>query len=702
MPFNGQGSFALKYNWQNDAANGIYISSSRMMDQEQDIANGLSNCLTRDGQSVPLAPIPMGGFRITNVGDPAQATDAATMEYVQSQIASVAPYGVGFPTTTSIDAICLLDHTKVTQAFALGWSGINDGGGGPYAYDSGDSTSGAFFTGSISGTTLTVTAVTNGTLAVGMRISGTGISSRTYITALGTGTGGVGTYTVGLAQTVASTTISGDNGGTYLVDRQGGRWKLQYTTFISVRQFGAKGDGVYDDTMPFQNAVALGGRVCVPRAPNSSQTTYVVSSISLQVNGTHLEGEGEGAVTLKGNAAANIIEIGNGTNNPTQITVSGLTFDYTSAQTANAAIRVRRGANVRIRNFQINPNCYNGLDLNGAADHTQLGFYVDDFQINASHNGIQFGMDNTSLQGVYVQNGEIRGCVAGLYIQTVSGFTCYEVDATICTNGVVIAPSSAAAPAIAMWFNDVMCDTCTDWGWLISPAAGTTVFDLTLSDCWASSNGTATGAGGLTVQGGGNVSLMQVNGGIYTGNQGTGININLPSGPYQFNNVSSVSNSQRGSGQAHGIQIKNANAWKIVGGTYGQGGLSTNYQAYGIFIDTGNANWSITGADVTGNVAGSIADNSASGGQITGCNGYVNSVDGETMLPAGQSSITINVPIDSTFIPADITITPQGDPVLAGIGGWWIYSISGKSFTVATHNAAAANWYFVWSVRTRV
>jgi hypothetical protein len=47
-----------------------------------------------------------------------------------------------------------------------------------------------------SGNVLTVSAVTSGTLAVGQIITGTGINTGTRITALGTGTGGTGTYTV--------------------------------------------------------------------------------------------------------------------------------------------------------------------------------------------------------------------------------------------------------------------------------------------------------------------------------------------------------------------------------------------------------------------------------------------------------------------------------------------------------------------------
>jgi hypothetical protein len=65
------------------------------------------------------------------------------------------------------------------------------------------------YTASISGTTMTVTAApTAGTIAIGQVISGTGVTAGTTITALGTGTGGVGTYTVSASQTVASTAIS--------------------------------------------------------------------------------------------------------------------------------------------------------------------------------------------------------------------------------------------------------------------------------------------------------------------------------------------------------------------------------------------------------------------------------------------------------------------------------------------------------------
>lgn len=58
--------------------------------------------------------------------------------------------------------------------------------------------------------TLTVSAVSSGTLRVGQVLSGSGVSAGTQITELGTGEGLTGTYYVDLTQTVASTTITAE------------------------------------------------------------------------------------------------------------------------------------------------------------------------------------------------------------------------------------------------------------------------------------------------------------------------------------------------------------------------------------------------------------------------------------------------------------------------------------------------------------
>ena len=59
-------------------------------------------------------------------------------------------------------------------------------------------------TGYIAGTTFTVTSAPSGKVGVNTSFYGAGVSLNTYVTALGTGIGGTGTYTVTPSQTLGS------------------------------------------------------------------------------------------------------------------------------------------------------------------------------------------------------------------------------------------------------------------------------------------------------------------------------------------------------------------------------------------------------------------------------------------------------------------------------------------------------------------
>jgi hypothetical protein len=61
----------------------------------------------------------------------------------------------------------------------------------------------------MSGTTLTVTAMLTGSpIVVGVYVDGSSVTDGTYITAMGTGAGGTGTYTINQSVTAASTTMT--------------------------------------------------------------------------------------------------------------------------------------------------------------------------------------------------------------------------------------------------------------------------------------------------------------------------------------------------------------------------------------------------------------------------------------------------------------------------------------------------------------
>lgn len=147
----------------------------------------------------------VGGLTLNGEYQITQVLTSATFQITAASAATSSATGGG-----AVTAVFQINTGLDTTLYANGWGAGTWGGILP--------SSSVTFTGSIAGTTLTVTSVVSGTLAVGQLISASGVSASppgsaaTYITALGTGTGGVGTYTVGVSQTVSSRTMNAYSG----------------------------------------------------------------------------------------------------------------------------------------------------------------------------------------------------------------------------------------------------------------------------------------------------------------------------------------------------------------------------------------------------------------------------------------------------------------------------------------------------------
>ena len=176
--------------------------------------------------------------------------------------------------TASQAALRLLSSATYQTAFVEATASTPDGGGGTYAYVA-SNTSGCVFTASVSGTTLTVTAVASGTLSRGLSVNrgDTGVSIGTIV-ALGTGTGGTGTYTISASATISSMTFTADSNSNFLVAVDGGRWfkvglypltaaeqaagvtpeNYQYAPYTLLR-YGADPTGANSSTTALQDAI---------------------------------------------------------------------------------------------------------------------------------------------------------------------------------------------------------------------------------------------------------------------------------------------------------------------------------------------------------------------------------------------------------------------------------------------------------------
>lgn len=152
-------------------------------------ANGLQ--VSSSGQGAPL-------------GFVARAGEALITQFLAESSMTI-PAGMRVPVFSQGDFFAKTNTVAVLnqKVFAnLLNGGIAAGAAGTVLND------GAVVTAAISGTTMTVSAVTSGSLAVGQMITGAGVTPGTYVTALGTGSGGTGTYTVSVSQTVASSALT--------------------------------------------------------------------------------------------------------------------------------------------------------------------------------------------------------------------------------------------------------------------------------------------------------------------------------------------------------------------------------------------------------------------------------------------------------------------------------------------------------------
>jgi hypothetical protein len=83
MSYNGSGTFVINSTGQ-PVVTGTIISSTAFNALTADLATGLSTALTKDGQTTPTANLPMGTFKLTNLGNGTVATDAINLSQLQN------------------------------------------------------------------------------------------------------------------------------------------------------------------------------------------------------------------------------------------------------------------------------------------------------------------------------------------------------------------------------------------------------------------------------------------------------------------------------------------------------------------------------------------------------------------------------------------------------------------------------------------
>lgn len=444
------------------------------------------------------------------------------------------------------------------------------------------------------GAALTKVDDTNVTLTLGGAPT-TALLSATSITAGWTGTlaatrggTGFGSYTVGdiiyASTTTAFTRLNASTAGYHLQTNGAGSaptwtgylnpgasavtrtWNAKASDFLSVKDFGAVGDGVTNDTAAIALAIAAmpaaGGGLYFPTG------RYLVSSLTFNKPGLYF-GNGYASVVLTSSATANVV-----TASADFVEMSQLRFEANTTRSAGAYVYATgnrfylhdfsmEGALEGVRvNVTATATIANGIILNSVAS-TGIPIRVE--------NGLDVTIDNIiadqasqTYAGVLVLNaGDVTisdcnliHCGQAIFINPGVGQVVTSVWATMCffdnstRGGYVYAQTGAIARCsfVKCWFSSASAE-----GFRLETSGGGTANGIDFTTCEFNLNG---GHGVSIIDTG--ITNVRLNGGIAAGNTGNGINVAA--------NVGSFAVADMRIGNAYGLGA-NANGIVIAVGT---------------------------------------------------------------------------------------------------------------------------------------
>ena len=123
MPFSGAGVFNRLYNWVSDRNAAIKIRADRMDAEMDGFATGLSNCITKDGQTTVTQDIPFNNKRLTGVADATAGTDALNRQAADARFALARAQPQGRLTLESGVPVSTSDQTAKTTLYYTPYTG---------------------------------------------------------------------------------------------------------------------------------------------------------------------------------------------------------------------------------------------------------------------------------------------------------------------------------------------------------------------------------------------------------------------------------------------------------------------------------------------------------------------------------------------------------------------------------------------------
>jgi hypothetical protein len=471
-------------------------------------------------------------------------------------------------------------------------------------------------------------------------------------------------------------TATGSTQARFLSDR--------FADAVNVKDFGAAGDGVTDDTAAIQAAVNTGKRVTFP-AGNFAITSSILNTTGAMLIGAGIEitkitviGSGYDAVALSSDYSG----------------VESMSFQSPTYRTSGSTVAVTaavRGNAVKSCRFN---SQFNPIAIKANAVITWIS---DCEAINTTPStGVVIdiaGGNDTMIARVVADNPALSQPLAGLRLFQSQAIWCTDSDFIQCGSGMVVSPDSGQ---VISWLfvNNTAFDLGAGPGVVISPTGTGSVRGVFFNGCWTSSNDR-----GVLVQ----KSPASVLDGIIfdqhkaLNNRQQGALI-IAGNNVRFSDPLISGNSQSSFGAAAGVDIQaGVSNFSIQGGKIGAAIVFPQSQAYGVLVNSGSSDgYSIIGVDVAGNTLAGIYDGGSGNSKtISGNHGYSTRSSGVGTITTGNTSVVIAHGLAEAPLVDNLSISPT---VNTGTNNLFIdsSSITSSSFTVRTLTAVPNNYLFTW------
>lgn len=348
---------------------------------------------------------------------------------------------------------------------------------------------------------------------------------------------------------------------------------------VPVEWYGAVGDGVTDDSAALKRALEA-GRGTVTLGPK----TYLLgSSILTNVSNVSLQGTIGKSILKVGFTDGDALCFGDGTANPNNIVVDGVSFLSSVTRTSGSILRIRNGHNINFNNLRMDGDMWDGIALDGGAG--QFTYRVNDCEINSPlNNAIVIGADGTLPQDVYISESVCAGAAEnGILLKNVSGLWLTNLELLGCKNGLNIYPDTGKSVQFVFATN-VVSDTNDNDAVVISSNGGR-VQMLYFNGAWAASS---VSGNGVNVDGtGGDVSHIYFYDSHLTNNTQCGAKIQSADNVY-FKTVDALGNSASGLNNFDAIRFVSGSGFGVSGLTVGPvPNLGTNNTRYGVVFESG-------------------------------------------------------------------------------------------------------------------